>query len=328
MRANGATLHGVQHAVGAVLRQGAVHSGVPVQSVWQAGRQLAAGSSRWGSWGGEIFYPQFMKLGSRDFHFYPTGWARTDWDTGLLVCFSEALNSIMRVGLGKFSHLTCCVVSELDHPSLVVLLLFPYLLFRTRSSSDGAVRWTGHVFQLFFRPRRSDLEFRPVHSRRKTPQNHLSLSHWLKVDIQMQETSVHCGLFFPSLQEPGSHKKIKQFVQRTMSSDVDLFQKTSVNGGKTHPLFRWLKEHCPGKELPGHHAVQKGVDIDWNFAKFLVDQDGRPIGRWVVEGCRHSTIFYSTTPRSRVVVSIEVTCTLVVFDGVRTASTTRSRTSL
>jgi len=44
-----------------------------------------------------------------------------------------------------------------------------------------------------------------------------------------------------------------------------------VNGREAHPLFRYLK-----KELPG----MAGGTVKWNFTKFLVDRQGRPVRRF------------------------------------------------
>ncbi|HET9870771.1 MAG TPA: glutathione peroxidase, partial [bacterium] len=52
-----------------------------------------------------------------------------------------------------------------------------------------------------------------------------------------------------------------------------LFAKIEVNGPGTHPLYRFLKHAEPdpqGKE-----------DIGWNFTKFLIGRDGRPVARFV-----------------------------------------------
>jgi len=50
-----------------------------------------------------------------------------------------------------------------------------------------------------------------------------------------------------------------------------MFGKVDVNGPNTHPLFKYLKEE-QGELL--------GKDIKWNFAKFLVDGEGRPVKRY------------------------------------------------
>ena len=51
-----------------------------------------------------------------------------------------------------------------------------------------------------------------------------------------------------------------------------LFAKIEVNGDKTPPLYRLLKKAAPG--LLGTEAIK------WNFTKFLVDAEGKVVGRY------------------------------------------------
>lgn len=48
--------------------------------------------------------------------------------------------------------------------------------------------------------------------------------------------------------------------------------KIDVNGDNTAPVFNWLK-----KEMPGLMGLKR---VKWNFEKFLVDADGKVVGRW------------------------------------------------
>lgn len=73
-------------------------------------------------------------------------------------------------------------------------------------------------------------------------------------------------------QEPGSDKDIKTFCESKYGVKFDLFSKIDVNGGKTHPLYKFLKGSLKDD-------VGKG-DIGWNFTKFLVDRQGRPVKRF------------------------------------------------
>ena len=50
-----------------------------------------------------------------------------------------------------------------------------------------------------------------------------------------------------------------------------MFDKIEVNGPKAHPLYQWLKKETDG------------VDIEWNFAKFLVGKDGQVIWRYAAQ---------------------------------------------
>jgi len=44
-------------------------------------------------------------------------------------------------------------------------------------------------------------------------------------------------------------------------------EKTNVNPPDAHPAFTWLREN----------SDLKGANIPWNFAKFLLDKDGRVV---------------------------------------------------
>jgi glutathione peroxidase len=73
-------------------------------------------------------------------------------------------------------------------------------------------------------------------------------------------------------QEPGSEQEIKDFCSTRFDVTFPMFSKIEVNGENAHPLYQYLKKEKPGKEGKG--------DIEWNFAKFLVDADGRVVERF------------------------------------------------
>lgn len=73
-------------------------------------------------------------------------------------------------------------------------------------------------------------------------------------------------------QEPGTEKEIALFCETQFAVTFPLFSKIEVNGSGTHPLYAWLKAETPGAE--------QGVEIGWNFAKFLIGRDGQPIARY------------------------------------------------
>ena len=67
-------------------------------------------------------------------------------------------------------------------------------------------------------------------------------------------------------------------------------EKCEVNGKNTHPVFKFLKEHLP---LPSDDAISfmasglkiiwepvTRADLAWNFEKFLVTPDGKPVKRY------------------------------------------------
>ncbi|KAI8773150.1 Glutathione peroxidase 1 [Biomphalaria glabrata] len=72
-------------------------------------------------------------------------------------------------------------------------------------------------------------------------------------------------------QEPGSNEEIKKFVTEQFNVQFDMFSKIEVNGKNAHPLYKYLKH------------VQKGTlgdFIKWNFSKFLVNREGKPVNRY------------------------------------------------
>jgi glutathione peroxidase len=72
-------------------------------------------------------------------------------------------------------------------------------------------------------------------------------------------------------QEPGTEEEIAAFCQLNYGVTFPLFGKIEVNGEAADPLYKWLKHATPGSN---------DRDIEWNFAKFLVGRDGRPIRRF------------------------------------------------
>lgn len=72
-------------------------------------------------------------------------------------------------------------------------------------------------------------------------------------------------------QEPGSSEEIAKFCSLKYNVTFPMFQKIEVNGDKADPLYKYLKEALPGT---------LGNDIKWNFTKFLLDKNGKPIKRY------------------------------------------------
>jgi glutathione peroxidase len=73
-------------------------------------------------------------------------------------------------------------------------------------------------------------------------------------------------------QEPGTEAQIRTFCERNYKVSFPLFAKISVNGPTTHPLYVYLKSSEPG--LLGTEGIK------WNFTKFLIGRDGRPLKRY------------------------------------------------
>jgi len=72
-------------------------------------------------------------------------------------------------------------------------------------------------------------------------------------------------------QEPGDEKSIAEGCLVNYGVSFPMFSKIEVNGGNVHPIFKFLK-----KELPGLF----GGRIMWNFTKFLIGRDGKPLKRF------------------------------------------------
>ena len=71
-------------------------------------------------------------------------------------------------------------------------------------------------------------------------------------------------------QEPGSEADIIRFCTTTYNVTFPLSTKLEVNGASRHPLFAWLTADANG--FPG--------DIQWNFEKFLINREGKVVGRY------------------------------------------------
>lgn len=72
-------------------------------------------------------------------------------------------------------------------------------------------------------------------------------------------------------QEAGSEAEIAEFCTLNYAVDFPMFGKIEVNGPGADPLYKWMKLETPGSD---------NRDIEWNFAKFLVGRDGKPVKRF------------------------------------------------
>lgn len=70
-------------------------------------------------------------------------------------------------------------------------------------------------------------------------------------------------------QEPGSNEEIAGFCQKNYGVSFQMFEKISVLGEDQHPLYQWLTK----KDLNGWNESKP----DWNFAKYLVNENGELI---------------------------------------------------
>jgi cytochrome c peroxidase len=86
-------------------------------------------------------------------------------------------------------------------------------------------------------------------------------------------------------QEPGTNAEIKNFCELNYGVSFPIFSKISVLGDDKHPLYEYLTDE---KTNPGFSG-----DIQWNFAKFLINREGKVIARFEPK----------TEPDSRAIVS-------------------------
>lgn len=69
-------------------------------------------------------------------------------------------------------------------------------------------------------------------------------------------------------EEPGSNEEILEFACTRFKAEYPVFEKVDVNGEGAHPLYKFLKSSKGGIS---------GENIEWNFAKFLVDREGNVV---------------------------------------------------
>ncbi len=65
-------------------------------------------------------------------------------------------------------------------------------------------------------------------------------------------------------QERGSNEEIAEFCERNYGVEFQMFEKISVKGRDRHPLYAWLE-------------ARSGSVPDWNFAKYVVSEDGNSV---------------------------------------------------
>ncbi|MFK7757644.1 MAG: glutathione peroxidase [Flavobacteriales bacterium] len=80
---------------------------------------------------------------------------------------------------------------------------------------------------------------------------------------------VPCNQFLS--QEPETNETMSSACLLNHGVTFALTEKVHVNGKYTHPVFKYLKE-----ELKGF----LGGLIKWNFTKFLINSEGKPVKRY------------------------------------------------
>ncbi|XP_077241834.1 putative phospholipid hydroperoxide glutathione peroxidase [Tasmannia lanceolata] len=78
-----------------------------------------------------------------------------------------------------------------------------------------------------------------------------------------------CNQF--SEEEPGTNEQILEFACTRFKAEFPIFDKIEVNGSNAAPVYKFLKLSKGGTSE---------VDIEWNFAKFLVDKDGHVVDQY------------------------------------------------
>ena len=73
-------------------------------------------------------------------------------------------------------------------------------------------------------------------------------------------------------QEPGTNQEIKTFCSTKYNVTFPMMAKVSVKGDDQTPLYQFLTDKTANP--------QTGGEIKWNFTKFLIGPDGRPVARF------------------------------------------------
>ena len=70
-------------------------------------------------------------------------------------------------------------------------------------------------------------------------------------------------------QEPGSSEEIKTFCEINYGVSFPILEKINVKGNNQHPLYTWLTQKAENGK--------KNSTVQWNFQKYLVDENGELI---------------------------------------------------
>jgi len=72
-------------------------------------------------------------------------------------------------------------------------------------------------------------------------------------------------------QEPETNESVVEACQINFGVSFQLTEKVDVNGKNAHPIFKFLKNELKGT---------LGNKIKWNFTKFLISPEGKPLKRY------------------------------------------------
>ncbi|MBC7937003.1 MAG: glutathione peroxidase [Rhizobacter sp.] len=70
-------------------------------------------------------------------------------------------------------------------------------------------------------------------------------------------------------QEPGTNTEIKAFCEKNYGVSFPMAAKVSVKGGDMAPVYQWLTQKSQNGVLD--------AEIQWNFNKFLIDENGKMV---------------------------------------------------
>jgi len=88
-------------------------------------------------------------------------------------------------------------------------------------------------------------------------------------DIGLVVLGFPCDQFLN--QEPETNETVVEACRINHGVTFQLFEKIDVNGKNTHPIYTYLKSELGG--FPGSR-------IKWNFTKFLINKEGKPVKRY------------------------------------------------
>lgn len=80
-------------------------------------------------------------------------------------------------------------------------------------------------------------------------------------------------------QAPGTSQEEREWAWKKFGLEFDVYDKIDVNGAAAHPVYAWLKA-AQQASAPGEARSRPNGDIEWNYAKFLVDRNGQPVKRY------------------------------------------------
>jgi glutathione peroxidase len=72
--------------------------------------------------------------------------------------------------------------------------------------------------------------------------------------------------------EPGKPEEVKAYYQDKLHLTLPLFSKAALTGKNRIPLYEFLTDDKLN--------AKTGCELPWNFTKYLIDRDGKPVARF------------------------------------------------